>query len=155
MSGRPEGIKKALLFALISCWWNADLYVIRSVVLAVSVQAPDSVMTCTYSISVPFSLLCHRRNCTRWVSSLCWAFCPSGVSILTLCDPKGWSPAGSSFHDSQAKIQWGAIPFSWGCFDPGLNPGLHHCFIIYTLSHQGSPQNLLEIQIFMYVEGRR
>lgn len=97
-SGRSAGIKKVLLFSLISCRWNVDLYLICSVVL-VSVQAPDSVMTHTHSISVLSSLLCHRRYWTRRVRSLCWTFCPSGISILILCDPKGCGQAGSSFRD--------------------------------------------------------
>lgn len=153
-SGRSAGIKKVLLFSLISCRWNVDLYLICSVVL-VSVQAPDSVMTHTHSISVLSSLLCHRRYWTRRVRSLCWTFCPSGISILILCDPKGCGRAGSSFRDFPGtNTEGGAIPFSWGYSDPGLNPGLPHCFqIIYTLSHQGSPQ--LETQILIYVEGRR
>ena len=63
-------------------------------------------------------------------------FCP------TLCDPMGCSPSGSPVHAVlQARIlDWVAIPSSRG----PSNPGLSHCrWILYHLSHQGSPNLLL------------
>ena len=43
---------------------------------------------------------------------------------LTLCDPMDCSPLGSSVHEvSQARIlDWGAIFFSRGLPDPGIEP---------------------------------
>ena len=45
------------------------------------------------------------------------------------------------------KLEWVAIPFSKGSSQPreslGSNPGLPHCrWILYQLSHQGSPRIL-------------
>ena len=51
-------------------------------------------------------------------------------SYLTLCDPMGCSPPGSSIHGiSQARIpEWVAISFSRGIFlNQELNRGLLHC----------------------------
>ena len=68
-------------------------------------------------------------------------------SCLTLCDPMDCSPPGSSDHGIlQARtLDWVAIPFSRGSFwTQGLNPGLPHCkWILYRLSHQGSPEGIM------------
>ena len=59
-----------------------------------------------------------------------------------LCDPVDCSCPGSSVHGIlQGRIlEWVAIPFCRGFFDPGLNLDLLHCRqILYCLSHQGSP----------------
>ena len=62
---------------------------------------------------------------------------------LTLCEPMDYSPPDSSVHGIlQARIlEWVAIPFSRGYFlTQGSNPDLLHCrWILYCLSHQGSP----------------
>ena len=67
------------------------------------------------------------------------------ISWLTLCDPMGCSPSGSSIH----RILWVLIePTGVGCHlllqgispTQGSNAGLLHCKkILYYLSHQGSP----------------
>ena len=46
-------------------------------------------------------------------------------SYLTLCDPMGCSPPGSSIHGiSQARIpEWVAIPSPGDLPDPGIEPG--------------------------------
>ena len=59
---------------------------------------------------------------------------------LTLCDPMDYT-----FHGIlQARIrEWVAFLFSRGSIFPtqGSNPGLPHCrWILYQLSHQGSPK---------------
>ena len=65
---------------------------------------------------------------------------------LTLCNPTDYSPPGSSVHsdspgkntgmDCHALLQ-GIFPTQ------GSNPGLPHCrWILYHLSHQGSPRRL-------------
>ena len=63
-------------------------------------------------------------------------------SVPTLCDPVDCSPPGSSVRGIlQARIvEWAAISFSRGSSRPGLNQYLLHCrWILYHLSHQGSP----------------
>ena len=61
-------------------------------------------------------------------------------SRLTLCNPRNYSPSGSSVHGIlQARIlEWVAISFSSGFFSTqGLNLGLLHCRqILYCLRHQ-------------------
>ena len=46
-------------------------------------------------------------------------------SCLTLCDPKDYSPPGSSVHGiSQARmLEQVAIPFSTSLPNPGIEPG--------------------------------
>ena len=62
----------------------------------------------------------------------------------TLWDPMVCSLPGSSVHGIlQARIlEWVAMPSSRGSSQPrGSNPGLPHCrWILYFLSHQGSPE---------------
>ena len=61
----------------------------------------------------------------------------------TLCDPMDYSLPGSSVYGIiQARIlEWVAIPYSKGIFPTqGSNPGpLHYRWILFHLSHQGSP----------------
>ena len=62
-------------------------------------------------------------------------------SCPTLCDPMDYTVHGIL----QARIlEWVAFPFSRGIFPiQGSNPGLLHCrWILYQLSHQGSPRIL-------------
>ena len=64
-------------------------------------------------------------------------------SCLTLCNPMDYSPPGSSVHgDSSGKnTREGCHALFQGIFPTqGLNLGLAHCrWILYHLSHQGSP----------------
>ena len=64
----------------------------------------------------------------------------------TLCDPLDCSPPGSSVHgDSPGKNTGvGCHALLQGIFPTqGSNPGLPHCrWILYRLSHQGSPRIL-------------
>ena len=58
------------------------------------------------------------------------------------CDPMDCSLPGSSVHGVlQARILEGvAMPSSRGSSQPGIKPSLPHCrWILYHLSHQGSP----------------
>ena len=72
--------------------------------------------------------------------------CLVAQSCLTLCDPMDCSPPGSSVHgDSPGKNTGvGCLALLQGIFPTqGLNPGLLHCrWILYHLSHQGSPRIL-------------
>ena len=67
-------------------------------------------------------------------------------SCLTFCDPMDCSPPSSSVHeDSPGKNTGvGCHALLQGIFPTqGLNPGLLHCrWILYHLSHQGSPRTL-------------
>ena len=69
-------------------------------------------------------------------------------SCLPLCKPMDCSPPGSAAHGIlQARIlEWVAMPSSRGLFrTQGSNPGLPPCrWILYHLSHQESPTQLLE-----------
>ena len=78
----------------------------------------------------------------------------SGVLVLsrsvcpTLCDPMDCSPPGSSVHgkSSGKNTEVGCHALLQGIFSTqGSNPDLLHCRrILYCLSHQGSPHNLME-----------
>ena len=70
--------------------------------------------------------------------------CLVSQSCPTLCDPKDYSPQGTSVHgDSPGKNTGvGGHALLQGNFPTqGLTPGLLHCgMTLYHLSHQGSPQ---------------
>ena len=75
----------------------------------------------------------HGRACL--VAQLC----------PTLCDPMDCSPPGSSVHeDSPGNTGMGCHALLQGIFPTQwLNPGLLYCrWILYHLSHQGSPRIL-------------
>ena len=72
----------------------------------------------------------------------CAVLCLVVQSCLTFCDPMDCSPPGSSVHgDSPGKkLEWVAYPSSRG----SSQPTLPHCrWILYHLSHQGSPYSAL------------
>ena len=75
-----------------------------------------------------------------------YVLCLVAQSCQTLCDPMDRSLPDSSVHGSlQARIlEWVAMPSSRGIFPTqGTNPGLlHGRWILYPLSHQGSPRIL-------------
>ena len=80
--------------------------------------------------------MCTRAHAhTHLVTEMC----------LTLCHPMDCSPPGSPVHGIlQARIlKWVAMPSSRGSSSTqGSNLGLPHCrWILYHLSHQGSPLN--------------
>ena len=70
-------------------------------------------------------------------------------SCPTICDPMDCSPPGSSVHgDSPGKnTRVGSHSLLQGIFSTqGSNPGLPHCrWILYCLSHQGSPRILEQV----------
>ena len=78
--------------------------------------------------------------------------CLATQSCLTLCDPMDCSPPGSSVHgDSPGKNTGvGCHALFQGTFqNQGLNPHLLHCrWILYCLSHQGSPRMFITLFIF-------
>ena len=72
-----------------------------------------------------------------------FTMCSVAQSCLTLCDPMDYSPPDSTVHgDSPGKnTGMGCHAFLQGIFPTqGSNLGLPHCrWILYCLSHQGSP----------------
>ena len=77
---------------------------------------------------------------------------------LTLCDPVNCSLPGFSIHgDSPGKNTGvGCHALLQGFFpaqDQGWNPGLLHCrWILYCLSHQGSPR-ILDWEVYPFSKG--
>ena len=76
----------------------------------------------------------------------CAVLCLFAQLYLTLCDPMDSSPPGSSAHAGSPGKNTGV-----GCYvllqgiflTQGSNPGLPHCrWILYHLSHQGTPRIL-------------
>ena len=80
-------------------------------------------------------------------------------SCQTLCDPMGCSLPGSSVHgDSPGKTTGvGCHAHLQGIFPiQGSNPGLLHCRrILYHLSHQGSPEPMNKLMLFIFKEKKR
>ena len=82
--------------------------------------------------------------------------CLVSQSYPTLCDSTGCSPPSSSLHgDLQASECWSGLPR----FPPGIfptqesSPGLLHCrWVLYHLSHQGSPR-ILEWVAYLFYRG--
>ena len=77
---------------------------------------------------------------------VCVCMCSVAQSCLTLHDAMDCNPPGSSVYGIlQARIlEWVAMPSSRGSSQQqGSKPGLLHCrWILYCLSHQGSPRTL-------------
>ena len=71
--------------------------------------------------------------------------CLVAQSGQTLCDPMDCSLPGSSVHGDSPGKNTGCYALLQGIFPTqGLNPGLLHCrWILYCLSHQGSPNTTI------------
>ena len=80
--------------------------------------------------------------------------CLVAQSYLTLYDPMDCSPPGSSVHgDSPGKnTRVGCHALLQGIFPTqGSNPDLPHCKqVLYQLSYQGSPRDILYLHKFLY-----
>ena len=91
-----------------------------------------------WTMSIDFCLFLPYTPWLRF-SQLCLV----SQSCLMLCDPMDCSPSGSSVHrDSSGKnTAVGCHALLQRIFPTqGSNPGLPHCkWILYHLSHQGSP----------------
>ena len=88
-----------------------------------------------------------KQSVRSWFLSLHeWDVYLVALSCPTLCNPRDYTVHGIL----QARILEGvAFPFSRGIFlTQGLNPGLPHCrWILYQLSHKGSPRILVRVAI--------
>jgi len=98
-------------------------------------------------------------------ASVCVCVCVDTCFVLglvaqscpTLCDPMDYSLPGSSVHgDSPSKnARVNCHALLQGIFPTqGSNPGLPHCrWILYHLSHQGSPKihKLRQIKVVLYL----
>ena len=83
--------------------------------------------------------------------------CSVAKSCPTICSPIDFSPSGSSIQVTlQARIlEWvGSLSLLQGIFPTqGSNPGLLHCrWILYQLSHKGSPR-ILEWVAHPFLQG--
>ena len=93
-----------------------------------------------------FFLMIQQSHCWAYIKLVC--VCVQLLqSCLTLCDPMGCSPPGSSVHGIlQARIlEWVAMPFSMGSSWPWdwtciCWRHLHYRQIPFPLSHLGSPK---------------
>ena len=104
-----------------------------------------------FTTSTGSALLVKRKlRVIEWVMSTkasLWAVLYLVAQLcLTLCDLMDYSPPGSSVHgDSPGKNTGvGCHALLWGIFPTQVsNPGLpHYIWILYHLSHQGSPRVL-------------
>ena len=71
--------------------------------------------------------------------------CLVAQSCPTLCNPVDSSPPSSSVHGILCAriLEWVTMPSSMDLPNPGIEPGIPHCsWILYHLSHQGSPRIL-------------
>ena len=95
------------------------------------------------SFSLCFVLYCsHCTACGILVTPCCYL---DTKSCLTLCNPTGCSPLGSSVHwISQTRIlEWVAISFSRGPSQPRgwTQVSCNSRQILYRLNHQGNQTN--------------
>ena len=100
----------------------------------------------TYSVRQTFPKFWIAQKKEKANTKRC-ALCLVARSCPALCDPVDCSPQGFSVHGVlQARmLEWVAIPFSRGSF-PSRDRTQVSCigrWILYHLSHQGSPQSCL------------
>ena len=98
----------------------------------------------------------HWKFLSKRISILLLCVCLVAQSCPTLCDPVGCSLPGSSVHmDSPGKNTGVGSHVHLQGISPtqGSNPGLLHCrWILYHLSHQGSPR-ILEWVAYSFFRG--
>ena len=115
----------------------------------------------TIRLSIDFSVeTLHARSGMIYSKSWKGKPCYLGYSMLclvALCDPMDYSPPGSSVHgDSPSKnTRVGCHFFNQGIFpNQGSNPGLLHCrWLLYHLSHEGTPWILYSARLPFRIEG--
>ena len=82
--------------------------------------------------------------------------CLIAQSSPTLCDPMDYNPPGSSVHGDSPDKNTEKGCHVQGIFPTqGSNPGIPHCrWILYHLSHQGSPR-ILEWVAYSFSRGEK
>ena len=113
-------------------------------------NSPNSLYVSTFVLN-----LSYDTEMWSGLLSLCsvcvWVWMYVGVYVLvaqshpTLCDPMDSSPPGFSVDFSRQQY-WSEspVPSPRDLPHPGSNPGRPHCRqILYRLSHQGSPRNVI------------
>ena len=90
-----------------------------------------------------------RLSCLLQLVGGCFmCMCLVAQSCPTLCNPVDSSPPGSSVHRILCAriLERVTRPSSRDLPNPGIEPGIPHCsWILYHLSHQGSPRILERI----------
>ena len=103
----------------------------------------ETAVTLPFPISVHSFLPIWESLCPYFAFLYACMLCLVDQLCLTLCDPMDCSPPSSSLHgDSPGKYTGvGCHALLQRIFPTqGSNPGLPHCrWILYHLSHQGSP----------------
>ena len=106
----------------------------------------DVAQVLIYLLGSYFRYIMIKWDCLDWLEILC---VPGLVDSVTLCGPRDYSPPGSSVHGHSPGKNTGVgfHALLQGIFPTqGSNPGLPHCrWILYHLSHQGSPRILERI----------
>ena len=126
-------------------FWVSEFWVYFSeisLILVSQSHVEDSVDI--FSALAKLTLLCSPPSMPRdspQLSSVAQS-CP------TLCNPMDYNPPGSSVHEDSPGKNTGVSCHAL-CQEifptQGLNPNLLHCrWILYHLSHQGSPEILLD-----------
>ena len=101
----------------------------------------DDVCLCFLCVRVVVFLLCWKSPDMKYT-----VLCAQSLSCVWLCDSRDCNPPGSSVHgDSPGKsTRQGCHALLQEIFPTqGSNPDLPHCrWILYCLSHEGSPRIL-------------
>ena len=105
-------------------------------------------ITCFILYVLPSQLGCKLFNNTETISIFCAVLCLVTQSCPTLCNPMDCRSSCYSVHgDSPGKNTGvGCHALLQGIFPTqGLNTGFPHCrWILYQLSHQGSPPGSIQ-----------
>ena len=98
---------------------------------------------CKHRLCLSSSAFDSRARCTGIV----WVKVKVTQSCSTLWDPMDWNSPGQNIGVDTLSLLQGLFPTQ------GLNPGLQHCrWILYQLSHKGSPRILEWVAIFLTQE---
>ena len=116
--------------------------ILRKLQKSYRVEAAVATPSLQFLFSIPWHYCSLHLSCYIKVLVVC-VLCVVAQLCLTLCNPMECNPQGSFVHgDSQGKNTGVGFHALLQEIFPtkGLNPGLLHCrWILYQLSHQGSP----------------
>ena len=145
---------------LFPSWWFVFSYFLSCLVRSLTGCQILWILPCLFTLygyfCISINVLGHFTGIHISYLESCWALwfvrqaqSSNSLSVkvvqlcLTLCDPINYTAHGIL----QTRIlEWVAVPFSRGIFaTQGSNPGLLHCrWILYQLSHEGSPYQIIE-----------